>query len=58
MSDIVPKVTAAPLTEALWRLAQDDRTAARRVFVPLGTSERRAYLAQLTELINMLWEEL
>lgn len=55
---IVPKVTANPLTEALWRLSQDDRTAARRVLVPLGQTERRAYLARLTELINMLWEEL
>ena len=55
---VVPKVTANPLTEALWRLSQDDRTAARRVLIPLGESERRAYLAQLTQLINMLWEEL
>jgi hypothetical protein len=55
-SPVVPKVTADPRTHALWALLQGDRTRARELTGSMGVSERRAYLAQLTELINMLWE--
>lgn len=55
---VVPKVTADPRTAALYALTQGDRTRAREAIGQLGTTERRAYLAQLTELINMLWGEL
>lgn len=54
---IVPKVTADPRTHALWALAQNDRARARELTGAMGTSERRAYLALLTELINMLWSD-
>lgn len=54
---VVPKVTVDPLTDAMWRLSSGDRTAARRILSGLGASERRAYLAQMTELINILWED-
>lgn len=55
---VVPKVTADPRTAALYALTQGDRTRAREAIGQLGTTERRAYLTQLTELINMLWGEL
>lgn len=54
---VVPKVTADPRTHALWALAQNDRARARELTGAMGTSERRAYLALLTELINMLWSD-
>jgi hypothetical protein len=55
---VVPKVTADPRTAALYALTQGDRTRAREAIGQLGTTDRRAYLTQLTELINMLWGEL
>lgn len=58
MATVVPKVTADPRTAALYALTQGDRTRAREEIGTLSTTERRAYLAQLTELINMLWGEL
>lgn len=54
---IVPKVTADVRTHALYALLQGDRTRARELTGTMGPSERRAFLAQLTELINMLWSE-
>jgi hypothetical protein len=54
---VVPKVTAEPMTHALWALAHGDRARAREIIGSLGASERGAYVAQLTELINMLWGE-
>ena len=54
---IVPKVTANTLTHALWALAHDDRARARELVGTMNMSERRAYLALLTELINMMWSE-
>lgn len=55
---VVPKVTADPRTAALWFLIEGDPRSAREAVGSMGTSERRAYLAQLTELVNMLWGEL
>jgi hypothetical protein len=55
---VVPKVTADERTHALWALLREDRTKAREIIGSMGTTERRAFLAQLTELINMLWGEL
>jgi hypothetical protein len=52
---IVPKVTADARTHALYALVQGDRVRAQQVILSMGQSERRAFLAQLTELINMLW---
>jgi hypothetical protein len=54
---VVPKVTANTLTHALWALAHDDRARARELVGTMNMSERRAYLALLTELINMMWSE-
>lgn len=54
---VIPPVTADPRTAALWFLIEGDRTRARELIGTMGTTERRAYLAQLTELINMLWGE-
>ena len=52
---IVPKVTADARTHALYALSQGDRVRAQGVILSMGESEKRAYLALLTELINMLW---
>jgi hypothetical protein len=54
---IVPKVTANPLTYALWALANDDPAKARELTATMGVSERRAYQALLTKMINMLWSD-
>lgn len=54
---VVPKVTADERTHALWALTRGDRRRAREVVSAMGVSERRAFLATMTELINMLWGE-
>lgn len=54
---VVPKVTADPRTLALWLLAGGNRARARQEITAMGPAERRAFLALLTELINMLWED-
>jgi hypothetical protein len=55
---IVPKVTANALTHAVWALAHsNDRAKAQELVGSMGPSERQAYLALLTELINMMWSE-
>jgi hypothetical protein len=54
---IVPKVTANTFTHALWALAHNDRAKAQELVGSMGPSERQAYLALLTELINMMWSE-
>lgn len=55
---VVPKVTADPRTHALWALAGGNAARARQIVATMGISERRAFLALMTELINMLWGEL
>lgn len=52
---VVPKVTADPRTAALWAVINEDPVSAASLLARMGLSERRAYLAQLTELINLLW---
>jgi hypothetical protein len=55
---VVPKVTANALTHAVWALAHsNDRAKAQELVGSMGPSERQAYLALLTELINMMWSE-
>ena len=54
---IVPKVTADPLTHALYSLAHNDPARARELIGSLGPAERKAYLSLLTQLINMLWSD-
>lgn len=54
---VVPKVTADPRTAVLWYLLRGDRSRARETIDSMGTSGKRAYLAQLTEVINMLWSD-
>ena len=55
MTGNVPEVTADDRTAALYALIQGDRTKARELTGTMGASERRAFLALLTELIDMLW---
>jgi hypothetical protein len=53
---VIPKVTADPRTAALWFLTEGDKRSAGNSLSKLSMTERRAYLAHLTELISMLWE--
>jgi hypothetical protein len=52
---IVPKVTADTRTHILYAVLNGDLTRARELVGTLGPAERRAYLADLTRIINMLW---
>jgi hypothetical protein len=52
---VVPKVTADVRTHILYAVLSGDLTRARELVGTLGPADRRAYLADLTRVINMLW---
>lgn len=56
-SPVVPKVTARPETAVLHAVLTGDVTRAREIVGTLGSGERQAFIARLTQIIDMLWGE-
>lgn len=52
---VVPKVTAFTETAVLYAVLSGDLARARELVQSMLPGERRTFLAQLTQVINMLW---